>query len=64
VELWFRQLHNSTPDSTPGVKFRSWSSTKPNNTKICLELVAEDAIALAWSCDLGFFYLDELVFVK
>jgi hypothetical protein len=22
------QLHNSTPDSTPGVKFRSWSCTK------------------------------------
>ena len=24
----FRQLHNSTPDSTPGVIFRSWSCTK------------------------------------
>ncbi len=24
----FRQLHNSTPDLTPRVKFRSWSCTK------------------------------------
>lgn len=27
-EAGFRQLYNSTPDSTAGVKFRSWSSTK------------------------------------